>query len=105
MKELITIEQANMLMMAVLIAAPIIGLAYGLAAKRIVAGLAWGVGIGVCNMILWKVYNAITDHLGLDTVKNLLVNLGLFIAIGVVGGVIAGLVGRRRVKQAATDGS
>ena len=88
MKELISVEQANALMVVVLFAAPIIGLVFGAVAKRAVRGLLVGTGIGIGNLILWRVYNGITDRLGLDTVKNLLVNLALFVVIGVVVGVL-----------------
>ncbi len=40
---------------------------------------------------MWVVYNAIEDALGLDSVAALLLNLVLFLAVGVAGG----LLGRR----------
>jgi drug/metabolite transporter (DMT)-like permease len=96
MKELITLDQANQLMLAALVIIPIIGLIIGFVAKRIKAGVAWGLAVGIGNLVLWKVYNAITDRLGLDTVKNLLVNLALFIVVGLAVGLASGLVSRRR---------
>jgi drug/metabolite transporter (DMT)-like permease len=90
MKELITLNQANQLMYVVLVAAPVIGLVWGAATKRIKHGLIAGLLIGLANLALWKVYNGITDKLGLDTVKNLLVNLALFIAVGLIAGMIWG---------------
>jgi len=68
-KELISFHQAQMLMLAVL-----------------VIGLLVGGG----NFALWTLYNAITERLGLDTVKNLLVNLALFVVLGVVIGLGVG---------------
>ena len=82
-QELITEHQANLLMWAVLIAAPLVGLAWGAASKRSRRGLTVGLLVGVGNLALWSIYNAITDRLGLDTVKNLLVNLALFIFVGI----------------------
>ncbi len=76
-----------MLMLAVLFVAPLVGLIWGAATKRLVRGLVLGLGVGVGNYALWTVYNAITDRLGLDTVKNLLVNLALFIVLGVLIGL------------------
>ena len=96
MKELIDAHQAQMLMIAVSIAAPVIGLVWGAVAKRLVPGFLVGLAIGIGNFILWTIYNAITDSLGLDTVKNLLVNLALFIVLGVVIGGVIGVRGRRR---------
>ena len=89
MKELID-------MLGVLVLAPLIGLAWGYAAKRLPLGLVIGLLVGVGNDALWTVYNAITDHLGLDTVKNLLVNLGLFVVIGIAAGISAGVYAARK---------
>src|SRR2546423_11518595 len=102
MREIITLEQANRLFLILAITTPIAGILIGTAigAKKasparfalngFLAGLS-GPGI----LLLWKVYNAITDRLGLDTVKNLLVNLVLFVALGIIGGLIAGRYYRR----------
>ena len=95
MKELIDEHQAHLLMLAILILAPIVGLGWGAWAKRVGPGLLLGALVGGGNYALWTVYNAITEKLGLDTVKNLLVNLGLFVVIGVVAGVGAGLFAAR----------
>lgn len=95
MKELIDEHQAHLLMLAVLVLAPLVGLAWGARAKRAGPGLLLGALVGGGNFALWTVYNAITEKLGLDTVKNLLVNLGLFVVIGVVAGVGAGFFAAR----------
>jgi len=92
MKELIDEHQAHLLMLAVLLLALLVGLAWGVWTKRVGQGLLLGALVGAGNYALWTVYNAITERLGLDTVKNLLVNLGLFVLIGVVVGVGAGLL-------------
>jgi drug/metabolite transporter (DMT)-like permease len=86
-QELITRHQANLLMVLVLVAAPLIGLVWGIRTKKVRQGVGIGAALGIGNMILWGIYNAITDRLGLDTVKNLLVNLGIFAFIGIVSGV------------------
>ncbi len=88
-KELISLHQANLLMLAVLVLAPLVGLAWGAAKKRPVPGLVIGLLVGAGNYGLWTVYNAITEHLGLDTVKNLLVNL--FVVVGLLIGIGAGI--------------
>ena len=90
MKELITLEQANRIMWIVLVAAPIVGAIWGAASKRLKQGVVAGLIVGVANYIMWNVYNGITDKLGLDTVKNLFVNLALFIVIGIIVGVLWG---------------
>lgn len=103
MKELIDPHQAHLLMLGVLVLAPLIGLAWGAWAKRLVLGLVIGLLIGVGNYALWTVYNAITDRLGLDTVKNLLVNLGLFVVLGSVIGFVVGLYQRRQVQVSGPE--
>lgn len=85
-----------MLMLGIAIAAPLIGLVWGWFAKRLASGFIIGLLIGVGNYVLWTVYNAITDRLGLDTVKNLLVNLALFIVLGIIIGLAASLLQRRQ---------
>ena len=96
MKELIDPHQAHLLMLGVLVLAPLIGLLGGYAAKRLLLGLVIGLLVGIGNYALWTVYNAITDHLGLDTVKNLLVNLGVFVTVGVMVGVGTGVYAARK---------
>lgn len=43
--------------------------------------------IGPIILFLWKVYNKITAHYGLDTVKNLLINLVVFVITALILGV------------------
>jgi hypothetical protein len=100
-KELISPEQAAWLMRIVLVLAPLIGLAWGVTAKKVKLGVLVGIAIGGGNFILWHVYNAITDRLGLDTVLNFEVNLGLFVFLGIVIGVVVGLA--RRKSEAVPD--
>ncbi|MDQ2688330.1 MAG: hypothetical protein M3Y28_10740 [Armatimonadota bacterium] len=99
MKELIDPHQADLLMLAVLFGAPIVGLLWGAFTKRIRPGLIIGLLVGVGNYVLWTVYNAITDKLGLDTVKNLVVNLVLFIILGILIGLGAAWYNGRGRKE------
>lgn len=89
MHELITLEQANKLMLALIVIAPLVGALCGLAVRKVRGGVLIGLALGVGNFLLWKVYNAITDRLGLDTVKNLAVNVALFVVVGIVIGIVA----------------
>lgn len=87
-------------MLVILVLAPVIGLVWGLAAKRVVSGLIVGLLVGAGNFVLWTIYNAITEKLGLDTVKNLLVNLALFVVLGTLIGIGVGLfAAKRRSRQ------
>ena len=93
MREIVTMEQAERAFLLLAVAVPLVGAVVGAlirargghAAAGARAGFLIGL-IGPANYLLWKAYNAITDRLGMDTVKNLLVNLGLFIILGVVAG-------------------
>lgn len=91
-------------MLGVLIAALLIGLAWGAWSKRIGRGIAIGLLVGGGNYALWTVYNAVTAKLGLDTVANLLVNLGLFVALGAIIGVGAGVYAARQGRSGNTQG-
>jgi drug/metabolite transporter (DMT)-like permease len=87
MKELISPMQADALFG---IAVPVLGI-FILGAVRAVKkdrrlALLLG-GPLVLAGLLWWVYSAITRALGLDTVLNLMVNFGLFLAIGVGSGL------------------
>ncbi len=86
MKELISAQQAEVLMLALVVILPIVGWAAGRSLKHTKLGVQWGCAAGLTNLVLWHMYGAITDRLGLDTVKNLLVNLVLFAVIGAVIG-------------------
>jgi hypothetical protein len=101
MREIVTMDQLNRLFLILAVAAPVIGAGIGgvLGAKKGNAGKGAGTGLlvgllGPANLVLWKVYNVITDRMGLDTVKNLFVQLGLFVALGVAAGLIASYMRR-----------
>ncbi|NLH98623.1 MAG: hypothetical protein GX446_03920 [Chthonomonadales bacterium] len=108
MRELVSIEAVERLFVVLAIAGPIIG---GLAgavlglrtrsvARSALRGFAVGMA-GVANWLLWRMYNALTDHYGLDSVKNLLVNLVIFTGLGLAAGVAYGYMMRRRDDQGA----
>jgi apolipoprotein N-acyltransferase len=86
MPELITRTQANGFFIAILL----IGIAtyfvtFGKTKSR-EKSLLFGAPL-VLTGLLWWVYNAITDKLGLNTVLNLFVNAILFVAVGLICGV------------------
>src|SRR5205809_985964 len=95
MREIVTMEQVNSLFLWLAVGLPILGIILGgVIGVRMgnprsgaLKGFCLGV-IGPLNLLFWKMYNAITDRLGLDSVKNLLVQLALFIAIGITGGLL-----------------
>jgi len=107
MREIVTVEQVNALFLALAVGGPILGLLIGAlvgarrgqAGRGTMSGLLIGL-LGALNLALWKLYNALTDRMGLDTVKNLLVNLALFVGLGVVAGLIWGYLASRRDEAA-----
>jgi hypothetical protein len=82
----------------------IVGLAIGLPVAGLLLGLGWGARSGQARTgavqglmggllgpliwLLWRVYNGIEDHYGLDSVRALLLNLALFAAVGITGGIL-----------------
>lgn len=88
MKELITIEQAQKLMLALLIVLPLAGAFIGALNRKFLLGLLVGALAGIVNFVLWSVYNSITNHFGLDSVKGLLINLALFCVVGILAGLV-----------------
>jgi hypothetical protein len=61
------------------------GRAVGLKALYTVKGTLLGF-TGLLVWIMWQVYNVFIDWYGLDTIKNLLMNLALFVTVGVALG-------------------
>jgi len=107
--ELITLAQANaaivILVVLGLLAAPAAAL---FARKRGGDALLTGLMVGgppVLVGLMWLVYNALTDRLGLDRIVNLAVNLGLFVFVGALVGVFwTRLVARRAPATQNTGG-
>ncbi len=98
MRELIDAEQVSRAFNVLALVLPPIGLLVGWwyggrrgAHRRgAILGLMSGL-LGPLNCALWRVYNAITDSIGLDTVRNLAINLVLFLVVGAVIGVGTGV--------------
>ncbi len=94
MNELVTQNQADLLFTLLPLVGVVLGAVMALAARRkndkraaFAAVLGWGVPLVLVG-VLWRVYNAVTERLGLDTVVNLAANAALFIVVGVVCGVV-----------------
>jgi len=102
MQELVTVEQAEQVIRAAALALPAAGLVIGAGAgavrKQVLRGAALGLLCGASGPAvfgLWRLYNAIVNHYGLDSITGLLVNLGLFAAIGLLLGLAAAGAWRR----------
>ncbi len=83
---------------ALLVAAVAAGAVWGARRKSLGAGLLRGIAAGTCGpaaLLLWRIYNGIEDRYGLDSVKALLINLGLFVVVGLAAGRVLQWVWRR----------
>jgi hypothetical protein len=91
MKQLIDPEVVEKVVLFFSVGGPLIGLIIGVilgahernAVRRIVQGILTGM-LGTLVYIMWRVYGAITNSLGLDSVVNLGLQLLLFAALGVM---------------------
>ena len=89
------------------------GGAWGARRKNLGAGLARGISVGLTGpaaLLLWQIYNRIEDRYGLDSVRALLINLALFVIVGVITGILLRWVwyrteGRSEEAGAAAAGS
>ena len=73
------------------------GLLTGIVRKPFLATLKNFFLISLCGpliSILWTIYNLISDHFGIDSVTGLLVNLTMFVTMGLIIGFLI-----RRVKS------
>ena len=102
MRELIDLPTANAIVRAVAVGLPVAGLVVGgvvgAVRRRLVRDTLVGVVVGLSGVLLWvmwRAFNAITNHYGLDSVKGLLINLAVFVVVGGAVGAGIGLVLRR----------
>jgi len=102
MRELIDLPTANAIVRALAIGLPAAGLVagavVGAARRRLGRDALAGLVIGLSGVLLWAMwgaFNAVTNHYGLDSVKGLLINVAIFVAVGGAVGAIVGLVLRR----------
>jgi len=109
MQELITVEQTERALALMAVVFPsgglLIGAILGVARRSfvhyLIVGLLWGL-FGPAVWLLWRMYNGIVGAYGLDSVRGLLVNLVLFVGIGLVVGIGIGLV-RRQARRGAGE--
>jgi len=102
MGELVTVEQAERVIGVLVYALPVAGavLAAAIGAVRRLVGPAVRAGliVGLCGPAiwgLWRMHNGIIGVYGLDSVRGLLIELGVFVGIGLAVGVTVGVIGRR----------
>ena len=93
MRELVDLAAVERLFGLLALLFPILGVGIGAALQfrahrpgALRTGILIGL-LGPVNWLLWKIYNAIEDHYGLDSVKAMLLNLALFAALGITVGI------------------
>jgi len=101
MREIVSPEQAEAIVRALAVALVGAGVVGGAVASAFVrprrAAPSAGGLIALAGglvYVLWAIYDAVIARLGLDSVKALLINLGIFVIIGVAYGVLAARVWR-----------
>lgn len=111
-RELITAaEFSHWLVIAacvVLVGSIAAGAIWGARARAVGSGWVRGAAAGMTGpaaLLLWHVYNSIEDRYGLDSVRALLLNLGLFVVVGVIGGILLRWVWRRTEADSAEGAS
>ena len=102
LREIVSIDAMGRLFTLLALVLPVMGVAIGAAwgnrHKDLRRGAVWGLAVGMAgplNWLLWLVYNALTNRNGLDTVRNVFVNLAVFIVVGAAIGFGAGVILRR----------
>src|SRR5947209_4269913 len=110
LREIVDAGQVGRAFALAAIILPLLGLAvgawWGRGRQQLRRGALFGLLIGLLgplNWLLWYVYNRITDSVGLDTVRNLVINLVLFLAVGAIIGTGIGLASRRLRPPADTE--
>ncbi len=101
MREIVDIDAVGRLFAVLAVVLPLVGTVVGAlwggkhGAVRRGALIGFAVGcLGIVNWLMWTLYNALTKQNGLDSVRNVVVNLILFVAVGLGIGVLAGRVMR-----------
>jgi hypothetical protein len=93
MHELVDLDAVERLFGWLALLVPVIAIGAGAALQfgaRRAGALRIGILVGLlgpANWLLWRIYNGIEDHYGLDSVKAMLLNLALFAALGVAIGI------------------
>lgn len=102
MKEMVTPAQAEVIVRGAVLGLVVIGVLVAIAARRGPrmrrAAPALGAIIAGAGLLVyagWAVYNTVTAKYGLDSVKAALINLAIFVIVGVVYGVAAATLWRR----------
>jgi chromate transport protein ChrA len=102
----------NRLIATAAIILPLGCIAFYIILRRRLAGQptakVWIAGIGIFGplvWVLWHVYNAIENAYGLDSVRGLVINLLLFIVVGIVFGLILRLWRNKEIAKTTSESS
>ena len=111
MRELVTVEEAERVIRVLACALPVAGVvvaaAIGAVQRRLGPAVRPGLIVGLCGPAiwgLWRMHNGIIGAYGLDSVRGLLVEVALFVGIGLVVGTGIGLAWRRMGERSSGGG-
>lgn len=107
MKELVTIEQADMVLRFIALAAPLLGLTIGAMAgwthKQALRGTALGLAIGMAGPAvfgMWRMYLAFGDRYGFTSVGSLVAQAVIFLVLGLAASAMI----REAVRRTSSGG-
>lgn len=108
--EIVSVEATEHLFASLAFVLPVLGMligaAVGIYRKNIqryaMLGLAGGL-IGPLNWLMWHVFNELTERNGLDTVRNVFINLAVFVFGGLAIGLGCGMYFRRGATPVAAE--
>jgi hypothetical protein len=110
LREIVSVEAIGRLFALLALGLPLmgvaIGMAWGMRRKEVRRGALWGLAVGLLgplNWLMWQLYNALTDRNGLDTVRNVFVNLAVFVVVGLSLGFGAGMALRRTLRTRSDE--
>lgn len=110
LKEIVEVSSMERLFLLLAVVAPVAGVLIGAflrsRARNVKRGALLGLLIGLAgpaNLVLWRLYNAVTDRTGLDSVRGLIVNFALFVGVGAAVGLLIGTLMRRSAPAPVDD--
>lgn len=104
MEPIISRQTVDLIVNIVAVAGPILGVTIGLFLSRregFGPAAIWKCAIigslGLLNWGAWRAYNAATDYIGISTTRNLLTQMAMFAAVGVLIGIVCSALNKKPI--------
>ena len=102
MEPIISRQAVDLIVNIVAVAGPLVGVTVGFLLSRregfgsaaIWKGALIGL-LGLLNWGAWRAYNATTDYIGISTTRNLLTQIAMFAAVGVLIGIVCSALSKK----------